>query len=138
MTAKKFGLWIFDTIVFAVIAIYRCAVGYKDAHYYQYGSSWYQVGYGGSTHYDVYDEPFFIICMVIMGVFLIVSLIDKFRKEGNFWVYLFKWVAYIAAIISVSYMYSGDWDWLVVIVVGLIAVTMEGSAIGKEKTVVRN
>ena len=129
MKAKKLGLWLMDTIVFVVIAIYRISTGYTDDNYYYSTDSWFpsysDIHYAGSSHYSVYDEPFFIVCMIIMALYLLISLVLKIKGTDGDGTLALKFFAYIAAVVSVSFMYSGDWDWLIVLVVGFVAMIME-------------
>ena len=137
MKAKKIGVWLIDAITFAIIAIYRSIVGYTDDHYYFDTDSWFPSAsdtyYLGSSNVSVYDEPFFIVCMVIIALYLLVSLVLKIKgTDGDSTIGL-KIVAYIAALVSVSYMYSGSWDWLIVLVVGVISLSMEVSCVAANK-----
>lgn len=122
MKALKILLWVFDTVVFVAIAIYRSATGYWDASYGSYTNSWFSDLYyiGGET-VTVYDEPFFIVCMIIMALYLLVSIVTKIKGIYSETLDSFKVVAYIAAVVSVSFMYSGDWDWLIVSVIGILS-----------------
>lgn len=126
MKAKKIALWFFDAVVFVAIAIYRSIVGYTDDHYISLSDSWFSdVYYAGSTQVTVYDEPFFIVCMIIMGIYLLSAIYTKATGTDSDGIFLFKIIAYIAALVSVSYMYSGDWDPFIVIALGLISIAIE-------------
>ena len=134
MKAKKIALWVFDTIVFVTIAIYRIACGHTIDHYYYTGLDWYDIAYGGSSTTSVYDEPFFIICMIIMAFYLLVSLVLKIKGTDGDGTLALKFFAYIASLVSVAFMYSGDWDWLIVVVIGFISLTIESHVDEKKKS----
>ncbi len=129
MKRKKLGIWLFDTIVFVIIAVYRSIAGHTDNHYYFDTDSWFP-SYAdtyclGSSNVSVYDEPFFIVCMVVMALYLLVSLVLKIKGIDGYSIFALKLFAYITAIVSVTYMYSGSWDWLIVIVVGFVSIMIE-------------
>lgn len=129
MKAKKIGVWLFDTIVFVIIAVYRSIAGYTDDHYYFDTDSWFpsysDTYYLGSSNVSVYDEPFFIVCMIVMALYLLVSLVLKIKGTAGDGIFALKVLAYIAALVSVIYMYSGAWDWLAVVVIGFISIMIE-------------
>lgn len=138
MKAKKLGMWLFDAIVFVAIAVYRIATGHTDDHYYFSTDSWFpsysDIHYAGSSTVSVYDEPFFIICMIVMALYLLVSLVLKIKGTDGDGTFALKFFAYIAALVSVIYMYSGDWDWLIVLVVGFASLCLELSIQDDKKT----
>ena len=135
MKAKKITLWFCDAIVFIAIAIYRSIVGYTDDHYISLSDSWFSdVYYVGSSHTTVYDEPFFIVCMVIMVLYLLVALFTKVRGTDEDGVFVLKVIAYIAAVVSVTFMYSGEYDCIVIALIGIISVLLENKLEKKQKT----
>lgn len=137
MKAKKLGLWLLDTVVFVAIAIYRITTGYTDEHYYFSTDSWFpsysDIHYVGSSTVSVYDEPFFIICMIVMALYLLVALVLKIKGTDGAGTFALKFFAYIAAIVSVSYMYSGEGDFFIVLVVGFVSMLMETAVSESQK-----
>ena len=137
MKAKKIGVWLFDTTVFVIIAVYRSIVGYTDSHYFFDTDSWVpsysDVYYLGSSNVSVYDEPFFIVCMIVIALYLLVSLVLKIKGTDGDGTLALKLFAYIAALVSVTYMYSGSWDWLIVVIIGIVSLVIEASIRDKKK-----
>lgn len=133
MKAKKLAIWVYDLIVFVAIVIYRAGNGH---YHYSYttlrdNGPIYRDWIDESIEYvNVLEEPFFIICVIVMALFLIVSLIANIK--GYRVDTIIKVIAYIAAFVSVMYMYSGEWDWLVVSVFGIISIVLEKCTDEKE------
>ena len=63
--------------------------------------------------------------MIVMALYLLVSLVLKIKGSAGDGIFALKVLAYIAALVSVIYMYSGAWDWLAVVVIGFISIMIE-------------
>ena len=137
MKAKKLAIWVYDLIVFVAIVIYRAGNGYYDYSYTTLRDNGpiYRDWIDESVEYvNVLEEPFFIICVIVMALFLLVSLVAKIKGSGGDTISGFKVIAYIAALVSVIYMYSGEGDWIVVAIVGIISIVLELCTDEKECT----
>ena len=132
MKAGKIALWFADVVVFVAIVIYRASNGYYDHTYTTLRDNgpvyrdWIDVSV---DYVNVLEEPFFIICVIIMALFLIASIVCKIKGKYDDEIGGFKVIAYIAAVVSVAFMYSGESDWLIVSVIGIVSVLLETAMI---------
>lgn len=72
--------------------------------------------------------------MVIMALYLLVALFTKVRGTDEDGVFVLKVIAYIAAVVSVTFMYSGEYDCIVIALIGIISVLLENKLEKKQKT----
>ena len=133
---KKIGIGnrligtIIDTFVFVIIFLVRFNSTYHESGAVQYGSHWYDVASVESPYASkVIEEPFFIVCIIVMAVCLIALWIFSFKKSesGGGIYFLSKIVGYIAAILAWLAYNREDGYFLImllIVVVGFVSLAI--------------
>ena len=126
--AKKIAFWLADAFVFLMIVVHRTG-GYTVDNYYVNSNSWApkpsDIYHIGSSNFGVLLEPFFLVCLFVMILYLVIALVLKIKDRVGDGYLKCKIAAYIAAFVSVTYKPTGDWDWFFALVVGFAAVVSE-------------